>query len=94
MKKLILFVSKIIIGLLILNMSIIADAVNNLSDFASCVISLFGFKMSGKPADKNSPLIMIGGDETYEARCIKCYELPNAHPELNKGFRLLQFDHR
>ena len=51
----ILFVSKIIIGLLILNMSIIADAVNNLSDFASCVISLFGFKMSGKPADKNHP---------------------------------------
>lgn len=50
--------------------------------------------IDGKPADKNSPLIMIGGDETYEARCIKCYELPNAHPELNKGFRLLQFDHR
>ena len=50
--------------------------------------------IDGKPADKSSPLIMIGGDETYEARCIKCYELPNAHPELNKGFRLLQFDHR
>ena len=31
--------------------------------------------IDGKPADKNSPLIMIGGDETYEARCIKCYEL-------------------
>ena len=33
--------------------------------------------INGKPADKNSPLIMIGGDETYEARCIKCYELPD-----------------
>ena len=27
--------------------------------------------IDGKPADKHSPLIMIGGDETYEARCIK-----------------------
>ena len=50
--------------------------------------------IDGKPADKNSPLIMIGGDETYEARCIKCYELPDAHPNQKKGFRLLQFDHK
>ena len=49
--------------------------------------------INGKPADKNSPLIMIGGDETYEARCIKCYELPDEHPEkAKKGFRLLQFN--
>lgn len=33
--------------------------------------------IDGKPADKSSPLIMIGGDETYEARCIKCYVLPD-----------------
>ena len=33
--------------------------------------------IDGKPADKSSPLIMIGGDETYEARCVKCYELPD-----------------
>lgn len=33
--------------------------------------------INGKPADKSSPLIMIGGDESYEARCIKCYELPD-----------------
>lgn len=33
--------------------------------------------INGKPADKSSPLIMIGGDEAYEARCIKCYELPD-----------------
>ena len=49
--------------------------------------------IDGKPADKNSPLIMIGGDETYEARCIKCYELPDAHPHEKKGFKLLQFEH-
>ena len=46
-----------------------------------------------KPADKNSPLIMIGGDETYEARCVKCYELPDKeHEKQKKGFKLLQFE--
>ena len=52
--------------------------------------------IDGKPADKNSPLIMIGGDETYEARCIKCYELPDAHPHKKESnvFKLLQFEHK
>lgn len=50
--------------------------------------------IDGKPADKNSPLIMIGGDETYEARCIKCYELPDIEAEKKKrGFKLLNFEH-
>ncbi len=50
--------------------------------------------IDGKPADKNSPLIMIGGDETYEARCIKCYELPDVEAEKKKrGFKLLNFEH-
>lgn len=42
--------------------------------------------INGMPADKSSPLIMIGGDESYEARCIKCYELPdrnNSKPKNN-----------
>ena len=52
--------------------------------------------INGKPADKNSPLIMIGGDETYEARCIKCYELPDAEAEKKKelekkGLKLVKF---
>lgn len=48
--------------------------------------------IDGKPADKNSPLIMIGGDETYEARCVRCYELPDVKSEERKrGFKLLQF---
>ena len=46
--------------------------------------------IDGKPADKNSPLIMIGGDETYEARCIKCWELPDASEE-KKESNILQF---
>ncbi len=48
--------------------------------------------VDGQPADKNSPLIMIGGDETYEARCVKCYELPDVKSEKRKReFKLLQF---
>lgn len=48
--------------------------------------------VDGVPVDKNSPLIMIGGDETYEARCIKCYELPDSKSEARKReFKLLQF---
>ena len=48
--------------------------------------------IDGKPADKNSPLIMIGGDETYEARCIKCYELPDVKKKANfLGLKVLQF---
>ena len=50
--------------------------------------------IDGKPADKNSPLIMIGGDETYEARCIKCYELPDIqHEKQKRGLKLLSFEH-
>lgn len=32
--------------------------------------------IDGMPAHKESPLIMVGGDEQYEARCLNCYELP------------------
>lgn len=48
--------------------------------------------INGFPADKSSPLIMIGGDETYEARCLDCYELPDKESEnKKKTFRLLNF---
>ena len=48
--------------------------------------------IDGKPADKSSPLIMIGGDETYEARCIKCYELPDVKKKASfLGLKVLQF---
>ena len=30
--------------------------------------------INGKPASKDSPLIVIGADEAYEARCINCWE--------------------
>lgn len=49
--------------------------------------------IDGEPADKNSPLIMIGGDETYEARCVKCYELPdkNAGKPKPSNLKILNF---
>ena len=51
--------------------------------------------IDGKPADKSSPLIMIGGDETYEARCIKCYELPDEKKTSKfMGLKLLQFERK
>lgn len=53
--NLLLFTGKLIAGLLSNSISIIADAINNLSDASSSVITLFGFKMAGKPADKEHP---------------------------------------
>lgn len=53
--NLILFAFKMLAGILSASVSMIADALNNLSDAGSSVISLVGFKMSGKPADKDHP---------------------------------------
>lgn len=50
-----LFAMKLSIGVLSGSISILADAFNNLSDMSSGVISLIGFKMSSKPADKKHP---------------------------------------
>jgi thymidine kinase len=32
--------------------------------------------INGKPAPYNSPLILVGWQESYEARCRKCFRLP------------------
>ncbi len=50
-----LFIIKFTIGTLSHSVSIIGDAVNNLSDAGSSVISLLSFKMSNKPPDKDHP---------------------------------------
>jgi cation diffusion facilitator family transporter len=47
--------AKIIIGLMVNSIAITADAVNNLTDAASSVITLIGFKITNKPADKEHP---------------------------------------
>ncbi len=53
--NLILFVTKLIIGILLNSVAVTADAFNNLSDVASSVITILGFKLASKPADKEHP---------------------------------------
>ena len=51
----ILFLTKLIVGLVLNSVSVTADAFNNLSDAGSSVISFVGVRMAGKPADKDHP---------------------------------------
>ena len=50
-----LFLVKLSIGLITTSIAIMADAFNNLSDAASSVITIVGFKLAERPADKNHP---------------------------------------
>lgn len=50
-----LFLTKLIIGMLINSISVMADAFNNLSDAASSIISFIGVKLAERPADKEHP---------------------------------------
>ena len=50
-----LFALKLVIGFLTGSISIAADAFNNLSDGLSCLISIVGFKVSGKAPDAKHP---------------------------------------
>ncbi|MCI8387355.1 MAG: cation transporter [Clostridiales bacterium] len=50
-----LSIIKIIIGVVTKSISITADAVNNLTDAGSSIITLIGFKLAGKPADAKHP---------------------------------------
>ncbi|WP_326974582.1 cation diffusion facilitator family transporter [Caproicibacter sp. BJN0012] len=53
--NLLLFSGKITAGILFHSISVTADAVNNLSDSASSIVTLVGFKMAAKPADSGHP---------------------------------------
>lgn len=53
--NLILFAIKFLIGLLAGSRAIISDAINNLTDLVSNIVSLLGFKIASKPADKKHP---------------------------------------
>ncbi len=53
--NLLLFAAKLIVGVISCSITIIAEAINNLSDMGSCIIVLFGFKLSNKPADSEHP---------------------------------------
>ena len=53
--NLLLFLSKFLVGSLFGSVSIVADAVNNLSDAGSQIISMISFRISAKPADREHP---------------------------------------
>ncbi len=50
-----LFLTKLVVGMVLNSISIMADAFNNLSDAASSVISFIGVKLAERPADKEHP---------------------------------------
>ena len=50
-----LSVAKGVVGVLSGSLSIVADAVNNLTDAASNIVSLVGFRLASKPADRGHP---------------------------------------
>ena len=51
-----LFIGKLVMGIISASVSLIADAFNNISDAGSSVITLIGFRLAGKPVDKEHPL--------------------------------------
>lgn len=50
-----LSVIKIVIGYITASLSIVADGFNNLADVGSSVVTLIGFKLANKPADRDHP---------------------------------------
>ncbi len=53
--NLLLTAGKLIVGILSGSVAITADAMNNLSDTASSIVTLAGFKLAEKPADSEHP---------------------------------------
>lgn len=53
--NIILFCIKFSIGLISGSVAIAADAVNNLSDAGSAIVTVVGFKLSSRPADNGHP---------------------------------------
>ncbi len=90
-----LFIGKLIAGTISGSVSVIADAVNNLSDASSSIISLFGFKLSSRPADEEHPfghgryeylsglmvsfLIMVIGLELFQTSIEKILHPTDVH---------------
>ncbi len=53
--NLLLFALKLLAGMLAASVSITADALNNLSDATSSIVTLIGFKLAERPADEDHP---------------------------------------
>ncbi len=77
-----LFAAKLAVGLLSGSVSVTADAMNNLSDAASSIVTFLGFKLAEKPADSEHPY----GHARYEYLSALCV----AALILVIGFELLK----
>jgi cation diffusion facilitator family transporter len=53
--NILLFIMKLSVGIISNSIAVTADAFNNLSDSASSLITILGFKLANKPADKEHP---------------------------------------
>ena len=53
--NLLLFIGKLLAGILSGSVSVMADALNNLSDASASILTLLGFRLAGKPADAHHP---------------------------------------
>ena len=53
--NIILAAIKLLLGTITLSVAIVADALNNLSDAGSSIITLISFRLSAKPADRDHP---------------------------------------
>ena len=53
--NMLLFVLKLMVGLISGSVAVMADAVNNLTDASSSIVSLMGFRLASKPADADHP---------------------------------------
>lgn len=60
--NLLLFIGKFLIGFTAGSVSIMADAMNSLSDFVASILTLIGFRVGAKPADSDHPF----GHERFE----------------------------
>ena len=55
LSNILLCVGKLLAGVISGSVSVTADAMNNLTDAASSVVTLIGFRLAEKPADEVSP---------------------------------------
>lgn len=53
--NILLFIIKFVIGIIVHSVSIQADAINNLTDSGSTILSILSFYFANKPADKEHP---------------------------------------
>ena len=53
--NLVLFLGKLLAGILSGSVGVVADALNNLSDASGSILTLAGFRLAGKPADAHHP---------------------------------------